>query len=94
MEQIRNAYKSLVGTPEVKETFATCGHTRQNNIKVDLTEIGWEGLSRDRGQSAFIGIIEHGIEESPGIIRRNNIPAANSEHGCDAMQSGSYRRFG
>jgi hypothetical protein len=59
MEQIRNAYKSLVGTPEVKENFATCDHTRQNNIKVDLTEIGWEGLDSFESRQGPISLHWH-----------------------------------
>jgi hypothetical protein len=40
----RNAYRILVGKPEGKKTL---GRTRRRwvyNIKIDLREIGWDGM--------------------------------------------------
>jgi len=42
--QNRNAHKSSVRTPEVREAFAKCGHTRENIIQLVLTEKEWDGM--------------------------------------------------
>jgi hypothetical protein len=52
MEEKRNAYRILVDKPEVKRPL---GRPRMDNIKMDLREIGWDGvdwieLAQDGGQ--------------------------------------------
>jgi hypothetical protein len=52
---MRNAYKSLTEKPEGKRPLGKPGHRWEDNIKMDLTEIGFEGtdwihLAQDRGQ--------------------------------------------
>jgi hypothetical protein len=42
MGEMRNAYKILVGKPEGKRPFGRPVRTWENNIRMDLTEIGWE----------------------------------------------------
>jgi hypothetical protein len=37
----RTAYRILVGKP--KESLGGCKHRWEDNIKMDLTEIGWDG---------------------------------------------------
>jgi hypothetical protein len=37
----RNAYRLLVGNPEVKRLLGRPTHRREDNIKLDLGEIGW-----------------------------------------------------
>jgi hypothetical protein len=44
MEEKRNAYKILVGKPEKKRPLGRPRRRWVDNIKVDLREIGWDGL--------------------------------------------------
>jgi hypothetical protein len=51
----RNACRILVGKPEGKRPLGRPGHGWENNIKMDLREIGWGGmdwidLTQDRDQ--------------------------------------------
>jgi hypothetical protein len=51
----RNAYRILVGYPEGKRPLGRPRRTWVDNIKMDLTEIGWDGrdwidLVQDRDQ--------------------------------------------
>jgi hypothetical protein len=53
--KMRNAYKILVRKPEGKRPFRRPRHRWEDNIGMDLGEIGWEGLNwihltQDRGQ--------------------------------------------
>jgi hypothetical protein len=52
---MRSAYKSLVGKPEGKRPFGRPRRRWEDNIGMDLWEIGWEGvdwihLAQDRDQ--------------------------------------------
>jgi hypothetical protein len=42
MGQVRNAYKILVGNPEVKRLLGRLGHRWEDSIKMDLRERLWE----------------------------------------------------
>jgi hypothetical protein len=44
MGDMRNTYKTLVRTPELKRPFERSRRRSENNIKIDLKEIGWEGM--------------------------------------------------
>jgi hypothetical protein len=51
----RNAYRILVGKPEGKRPLGRPRRRWEDNIKMDLTEIGWGGmdwidLAQDRDQ--------------------------------------------
>jgi hypothetical protein len=35
----------LVGKPDRKRQFGRCRHRWDDNIKMDLTELGWEGMN-------------------------------------------------
>jgi hypothetical protein len=53
--EIRNAYKILVGKPEGKRPVGRPRHKWEDNIKIYVGEIGWEGvdwihLAHDRDQ--------------------------------------------
>jgi hypothetical protein len=37
----RGAYRVLVGKPEGRRPLGRCRHRRENNIKMDLKEVGW-----------------------------------------------------
>jgi hypothetical protein len=55
MGEKRNAYSILVGNPEGKRPLGSPKHRWVNNIKMDLREIGWDGmdwidLAEDRDQ--------------------------------------------
>jgi ribosome biogenesis protein Nip4 len=42
MGEVRNAYKILVGKPEGKKTRRKPRRREEDNIRMDLREIGWE----------------------------------------------------
>jgi hypothetical protein len=44
-EEKRNAYRLLAGKPEGKRPLAKPRRTWLDNIKIDLGEIGWSGVS-------------------------------------------------
>jgi hypothetical protein len=44
MEPKRNAYRILVGNPEGKRPLERPRHRWVNNIKMDLRDIGWDGM--------------------------------------------------
>jgi hypothetical protein len=55
MGEKRNAYRILVGRPERKRPLGRPRHRWEDNIKMDLGEIGWGcvdwiGLAQDRDQ--------------------------------------------
>ena len=55
MEPSRNAYRVLVGKPEGKRRLARPRRRGENNIKMDLREVGcdlgdWIALAEDRDQ--------------------------------------------
>jgi hypothetical protein len=55
MGETMNAYRILVGKPEGKRPLGRPRHRWVDNIKIDLTEIGWDGrdwleLAQDRDQ--------------------------------------------
>jgi hypothetical protein len=56
MGELRNAYKIFVGKPEGKRPLVRRGRRWESNIRMDLWEIGCEGvgwihLAQDRDQS-------------------------------------------
>jgi hypothetical protein len=44
MGEKRNAYKILVGKPQGKRPLGRPRHRWVDNIKMDLKEIGWDGM--------------------------------------------------
>jgi hypothetical protein len=44
MGETINAYRILVGKPEGKRPLGRSRRSRVNNIKIDLREIGWDGM--------------------------------------------------
>jgi hypothetical protein len=55
MRKMRIAYRILVGKPEGKRPLGRPRRRWVDNIKMDLTEIGWDGmdwieLAQDRNQ--------------------------------------------
>jgi hypothetical protein len=44
MGEKRNAYGILVGKPEGKRPLGRPRHRRMNNIKIDLRDMGWDGM--------------------------------------------------
>jgi hypothetical protein len=55
MGEKRNAYRILVGKPEGRRPLGRPRHRWVDNIKIDLSEIGWDGvdwvdLAQDRDQ--------------------------------------------
>jgi hypothetical protein len=41
----KNTYRILVGNPEGKRPLGRSRRTWEDNIKLDLTEIGWDGMA-------------------------------------------------
>jgi hypothetical protein len=44
MGEKRNAYRILVGIPQVKRPLGRPRRRWVGNIKIDLTDIGWDGV--------------------------------------------------
>jgi hypothetical protein len=44
MGETRNIYRILVGNPEGKRPLGRQRSRRVDNIKIDLREIGWDGM--------------------------------------------------
>jgi hypothetical protein len=44
MGETKNAYRILVGRPEGKRPLARPRRRWVDNIKIDLREIGWDGM--------------------------------------------------
>jgi hypothetical protein len=44
MGKMKNAYKILVGKPEMKRPLGRPRHRWEDNIRMDLMEIGWGGM--------------------------------------------------
>jgi hypothetical protein len=70
MGERRGAYRDLVGKPEERRPLGRPRRRWENNIKMDLPEVGWGGmdwinLAQDRGQLA--GSCEYGYEPSGSI---------------------------
>jgi hypothetical protein len=42
--EMRNMYKILVGKPERKRLLGSSRHRWEDNIRINLTEIKWEGV--------------------------------------------------
>jgi hypothetical protein len=41
---VKNAYRTLMGNPEVKRPLRRPKHRWVDNIKMDLREVGWGGM--------------------------------------------------
>jgi hypothetical protein len=55
MREVRNAYRLLVRIPEGKKPLGRPRHSWEDNVEMDLEEIGFEGvgwihLAQDRDQ--------------------------------------------
>jgi hypothetical protein len=65
IEEIRNAYKSLVGRHEGKRPLGRSRHRWEHNIGTDLRELGWEDV--DWMQLAQAGSCKHVNKPSVSI---------------------------
>jgi hypothetical protein len=59
MGQKRNANRVLVGKPEGKRSLGIFRRGREENVKIDLRETGWDGmdwlhLAQDRDQWRYL----------------------------------------
>jgi hypothetical protein len=60
-EEKRNAYKIFIGKPEGKRPLGRRKRKWVNNIKMDLREIGWDGMD-------WLGLIWLRIGISGGLL--------------------------
>jgi hypothetical protein len=44
MAEMRNTYRIFVGKPEGKRSLGRPRHRGEGNIRMDVREIGWEGV--------------------------------------------------
>jgi len=70
MGEMRGVYRVLVGKPEGKRPYGRPRHRWEDNIKMDLQEVGcggmdWIQLAQDREQ--VVGTCECGNEPSGSI---------------------------
>jgi hypothetical protein len=70
MGETRNAYRILVGKPEGKRPLGRPRRRWADNIKMDLTEIEWDGvdcidLAQDRDQ--WRALVNSGDEPSSSL---------------------------
>jgi hypothetical protein len=65
MGEVRGAYNILVGRPEGRRPLGRTRRTWEDNIKMDLREIGFGDMDWIHGQVA--GCCEHGDEPSVSI---------------------------
>jgi hypothetical protein len=75
MGEGRGVYRVLVGRPEGKRSLGRPRCRSEDNIKMDLTEIGIDGEKLDSagsGSGPVAGLCEHGNEPS-GSIRKQDI---------------------
>ena len=59
--QRRGAYKILVGKPEGKKLLGRPKHRLENNIKMDLQDVGW-------GHELGTGLIRFRIETGGSLL--------------------------
>jgi hypothetical protein len=70
MGEVKNAYKIFIAKPDGKTPHGRPRLRWDNNIKMDLRKVGWEGvywihLAQDRDR--WRGSCEHGNEPSDSI---------------------------
>jgi hypothetical protein len=74
----RNAYRILVGTPEGKRSLENPRRTWENNIKMDVIEIGWGGIDwihlADRDQWKASPTMALGSIQSLTEMSTRNLP--------------------
>jgi hypothetical protein len=68
MGEGRGVYRVLVGRPEGRRSLARPRRRREDNTKMDLREIGIDGVKWIQ----LAGLCEHG-NESSGSIRKQDI---------------------
>jgi hypothetical protein len=71
MVKERNSYRILVGKPEGKRPIGRPQHKWVDNIKIDLREIGWDGMDwidLVQNRDHWGGLCEHGNESSGSLI--------------------------
>jgi hypothetical protein len=56
MGEGRGLYRVLVGKPEEKRSLRRPRHRWEDNIKMDLKEMGCEGMDRDRWR-ALVNVV-------------------------------------
>jgi hypothetical protein len=66
-EEMKNAYNILVRNPEGKRPLGRSRHRWEDNIRLDLREIGCGQDASGSGQGSVAGSCEHGIESLGSI---------------------------
>jgi len=69
-----NEYKILSVRPKGKRPHGRCRHRLEDNIRMDLREVGWEGVDWTYlAQGPLVGSCEQ-INESLGCIKGQEFP--------------------
>jgi hypothetical protein len=56
----RGAYRDLMGRPDGKKQLGCCAHRSEDNIKINVEEVGW---------GTWNGLIRLGIRTGGGLLR-------------------------
>jgi hypothetical protein len=78
MREKRGAYRILVGKPEGKRPLGRTGRRWEDNIKMDLREIGWGGMD-------WI-YLAHGKDQWRDLVNTVAAQLAASQEGLSALE--------
>jgi hypothetical protein len=70
MGEVRGAYSILVGRPEERRPLGRPGRRWEDNVKMDLREIGFAGVDwihLDQDRDRWPALVKHGNEPSGSI---------------------------
>jgi hypothetical protein len=83
MMEKRNVYRLLVGKPERKRPLGRPKHRRVDNIKMDLREIGWDGvdcidlaLDRDKWRALVNAVMNLRVPYNAGKLSSSSTTGA------------------
>jgi hypothetical protein len=93
MGEMRNAYKILVGKPEGKNPLGILGRRREDNIRMDLREVGWEGVDWmhvAQGRDQWRSVVNTGSIKGRGV---SSLTASEEERSVSLLLEHSMAYF-